>query len=199
MSGVLITITGHYIEMMILGPVISTIGCGLIYTFDIGTPSREWIGYQALAGIGFGLSIQIPVIVAQGISTPEDLSPITALIIFFQTLSGAVWVSVGQSLFTNELKTSVPEYAPGVSASKVISTGATDLRRTFSRTQLPGIIRAYMQGLKQAYILGIALAGFAVLVGVAALVLDWRILPRGAAQEVEAEHAEEEQREQHVI
>lgn len=31
---------------MILGAGVTAIGSGLIYTFDIDSPSRIWIGYQ---------------------------------------------------------------------------------------------------------------------------------------------------------
>ncbi|KAL9039642.1 MAG: hypothetical protein Q9214_004794, partial [Letrouitia sp. 1 TL-2023] len=64
-SGILISTYGHYVPIMAAASIFSTIGVGLIYTLDIGSPSRQWIGYQALAGIGLGLGFQIPIIVAQ--------------------------------------------------------------------------------------------------------------------------------------
>lgn len=175
-SGMVITTTGHYIPLMIIGTTLSTTGSGLLYTFDIGTPSSEWIGYQILAGIGFGLVIQIPIIVAQAISTPQDLSSITAIMIFFQTLGFAIFVSVGQTLFTNELISSVPKYVPGIDTAKVVATGATDLRRVFPADQIPGIVRAYMEGLKNAYTMSIALAGVSFCIAIAILVFDRRRL-----------------------
>jgi hypothetical protein len=161
---------------MIIGTVLSTTGSGLVYTFNVGTPSSEWIGYQIIAGIGFGLVIQIPIIVAQALSSPKDLSSVTALMIFFQSLGFALFVSVGQTLFTNELVSAAPKYVPGVDAAKVVSTGATELRDTFPAGQIPGLVHAYMDGLKNAYIMAIALAGVSVLISVAILVFDRRRL-----------------------
>jgi hypothetical protein len=41
---------------------------------DINSPSSKYIGYQIVAGIGGGLPIQVPVIVAQAISARADVS-----------------------------------------------------------------------------------------------------------------------------
>jgi hypothetical protein len=176
LSGVGITMTGHYLPFLALGPVLATIGCGLIYTLDVGSSSSAWIGYQALAGIGLGFSVQVAIIVAQAIVPTEDISSITAIMIFFQTISGAVFVSVGQSLFANKLLSTVPKLVPDVSPALVLATGATELRKTFNAAQLPLIIRSYMDGLKDAYILSIMLGGLAVLVAAAAIAIDRRRL-----------------------
>jgi MFS transporter, DHA2 family, glioxin efflux transporter len=175
-SGVGITVTGHYIPYLVVGSVAGTIGSGLIHTLKLGSPSSHWIGYQALTGIGYGLAIQIPIIVAQAIVEPADISSITAIMIFFQTISGAIFVSAGQSLFANKLVQTVAKLVPDVQPSFVVATGATELRRVFSAAQLPGIIASFMAGLKNAYAMGIALSGMAVIVAVLAAVIDRRRL-----------------------
>ena len=83
-------------------------------------------------------------------------------------------MSVGQSLFTNKLVKMVPQMVPGVDPGLVVATGATDLRRVFSAEQLPGVVASYMAGLKDAYILGIALAGMSVVVALVAVLTDRR-------------------------
>ncbi|KAF2141776.1 uncharacterized protein K452DRAFT_308840 [Aplosporella prunicola CBS 121167] len=178
-SGGIITVTGHYLPLILLGSILGTVGAGLIYTLGLHSPSSEWIGYQALAGIGSGLGIQVPIIVGQGIVDPIDVSSITAIIIFWQTVAGAIFVSVGQSLFANELISSVKKNLPGVNPGLVVSTGATELRHVFGPDQLPAVIRSYMDGLKNAYVLGIALEGVAVLIVFIMLVVDRRVLKKG--------------------
>jgi MFS transporter, DHA2 family, glioxin efflux transporter len=175
-SGITITITGHYIHLLVLGATLGTIGSSLLYTLDVGSSSSKWIGYQALAGIGFGLGVQIAIIVSQSIVAQADISSITAIMIFFQTISGAIFVSIGQTLFTNQLVKSVPKYVPGLDPATVVATGATKLKDTFSAIDLPGVIRAYMSGLKDAYALGIALAGCALVISVLFVLFDRRKL-----------------------
>lgn len=62
-SGGGITKTGIATPIMPLGSVISAIAAGLLYTLDIGTGSGKWIGFQLLAGFGYGIAFQVPIIV----------------------------------------------------------------------------------------------------------------------------------------
>lgn len=57
---------------LLTGAVFVTIGSGLIYTFGFDTTLGPVIGYQILYGVGTGLSVQIPVIVAGATSTASD-------------------------------------------------------------------------------------------------------------------------------
>lgn len=64
-----------------IGTAACTIAAGLLYTMDMDTPLAKPLGYQMLLGAGQGLAIQVPVIVAQASSKPEDISPATAIIL----------------------------------------------------------------------------------------------------------------------
>ena len=79
-SGASITSNGHAAPMMIVWSAVATVAAGLIYTLDIGTSSGKWIGYQILAGFGYGASFQVPMIMAQATSTAEDLASVTAIV-----------------------------------------------------------------------------------------------------------------------
>jgi hypothetical protein len=80
-SGFLIAINGYYTFFMAIGSGICTIAAGLLYTMDMNTPLRKPLGYQVLLGVGQGLAIQVPVIVAQSFAKPEDMSPTTAIVL----------------------------------------------------------------------------------------------------------------------
>lgn len=157
-SGILITITGLYIPWMILGSVISAVACGLLYTLEIDSGTGEWLGYQAMAGIGLGLIFQIPVIVGQSVVKPSDLSSTSAMILFFQTVGGAIWISAGQAGWANKMLKLIAEKVPDVSPGLVVATGASELRDVFTAEQLPGILDAYMEGIRVPIAIAIALA-----------------------------------------
>ena len=70
---------GIYVPGLLGGAALATIGSGLIYTLDIGSPSSHWIGYQALAGIGIGTAIQVPIIANQAFVHMSDISSVTAV------------------------------------------------------------------------------------------------------------------------
>lgn len=166
-SGVLIMVTGHYVPLMIFGSVVSSVGCGLIYTLDINSPSSHWIGYQALCGIGLGLVFQIPVIVNQSVVKPSDLSTISAMTLFFQTIGGAIMISAAQAGFSNKLISQAAILAPGVDKTLVVMTGASELRTTFHGAQLNGVLNAYMDGLRVPFAIAIACAAISTLLAFA--------------------------------
>ena len=181
-SGGLISKFGIYVPFMLVGSTLATIGGGLIYTLDLGTSSSHWIGYQALAGIGIGLSIQVPIIANQAFVKVSEISSVTAVTLFFQTIGGAFFVSAGQTAWANRLLSRLPVTAPSVNPKLVVATGATQLRTVFTEEQIPGILVAYMDGLKITFALVVALAGITVPI---ALFAKWKnVKPAGAVAAV---------------
>ncbi|KAK2603369.1 hypothetical protein N8I77_009833 [Diaporthe amygdali] len=163
-SGSFISATGIATPVAVIGSVLATIAAGLFYTFDIGTPSSKWIGYQVLGGLGWGLAFQVPIITGQATAPPEDLAEVTAIILFFQTVGGAFLVSASQSAFVNVLIKTIPYSAPGVDPARLIATGATELRKAFTPEELPGILVAYMHGLKISFAVALAATGMALVI-----------------------------------
>ncbi|KAL6811973.1 major facilitator superfamily domain-containing protein [Trichoderma sp. SZMC 28015] len=160
-SGAYISATGIAAPIIVAGTALSTICTGLLYTLDIGTSEGKWIGYQIIGGVGWGIASQIPIITVQATASVIDLAEVTAMLLFLQTLGGAGMVSAAQAGFVNVMINNLPKTAPGVNPALVVSTGATDLRKVFLDDQIPGILVAYMQGLKAAFAIGIASSGIA--------------------------------------
>jgi hypothetical protein len=86
---------------------------------------------------------------------------------------GTAFVSAGQSAFVNRLIDVLPTIAPGVNATTVVATGATQIRNEFPADRVPGVIDAYMSGLKVAFAITIGAAGLAFVV---AFFSNWRRL-----------------------
>ena len=61
----------------------------------------------------------------------------------------------------------MPSTAPTVDARLVVVTGAAQLRSVFAPDQLPGIILAYMEGIKAAFAVALGMAGFAFVLSLA--------------------------------
>lgn len=184
-SGGLVGVIGYFQPFLLIGSIFATIGAGLLYTLDIGSSSAQYIGYQIIVGIGIGTSIQVPVIAVQALSEMAEIPLVTADVLcmftnshfvpqtlvqgrakpqtVFQLVSGALSLSVAQSLFANRLLASLPHYAPGVDPGLVLITGATEIRKVFAPDQVHGILLSYLTGLKAAWALSIASIGMAVL------------------------------------
>lgn len=56
-----------------IATAVSTVGTGLLYTFEQGTSSRKWISYQIISGVGYGFAFQIPTIAVQAHAKLKDL------------------------------------------------------------------------------------------------------------------------------
>ncbi len=75
--------------------------------------------------------------------------------------------------FTNVLLGKLPTLAPSVNTQQVAATGVTDLRSVFPADAIPGIVDAYMDGLKVTYAIAITTVGISVLISFAS---KWRNL-----------------------
>lgn len=87
-------------------------------------------------------------------------SPLTRLIVF-QTLGGAFSTSAGEAAFVNRLVAALPGKAPLVRPALVLLTGASELREVIPPNSLPGVLEAYMIGLKAAFAVAVAFSGVA--------------------------------------
>jgi hypothetical protein len=78
-SGGSITATGLGSQIQLGFTCIALIAAGLLYTLNSNTSTGKWIGYQILAGVGYGGAFQVLMIIAQATSKIEDLAEVTAI------------------------------------------------------------------------------------------------------------------------
>ncbi|KAK8066222.1 hypothetical protein PG997_012969 [Apiospora hydei] len=151
---------------MVPGPggAFVTLGAGLIYTFDQDTSIGQIVGYQLLMGFGVGCSIQIPVTVTQTIVAPQDIALVTAIVMFFQLVTGALWVAATEAVLTNSFIRALGRLVPNLKPSDVLAVGATGMRGAFRGEELDRVLQAYAVGLKASWAMGAALGGLALLV-----------------------------------
>lgn len=155
----------------------------MLYTLRVDSSTGKWIGYQLLGGFGAGAGVQIPFIAVQVVLETKDMPTGNAIAIFFNSLGGAVSISIAQNIFSNGLTNFLPIYAPEVPANVVIKAGATYLRKVVSAASLPGVLVAYMKALNESYVIAIAVGGIAT---ICACFVEWKsvkgksIVPSGA-------------------
>ncbi|CAN9134350.1 unnamed protein product [Alternaria alternata] len=162
--GGLITVVGWYAPFMWFGSAIFAIGAGMLYTLKVSSPPGQWIGYQILAGIGAGAGVQIPFVAVQVVTNEKDMPTANACVMFFNSLGGALSISIAQNIFVNTLGKEVPKYAPGFDARIVANAGATNLRGVVPPEMLPGVLHGYNNAIVTAFILAIATSSIAFFV-----------------------------------
>jgi hypothetical protein len=152
--------------------LVFAIGSGLLHTLKVDTPKSRWIGYQILAGGGSGAAIQLPFIAVQVVLSSKEVATGNAVAIFFNSLGGAIALSISSNIFTNTLVKEVPKYAPGVQPEQVLNAGATNIGKVDAPPAiLEGIKMAYNIALTTAFILPIAVGCLSFLTS---LLFEWK-------------------------
>ena len=166
---------GYYTPFIIFGSIALAVGSGLITTLDVNTGFGKWFGYQLLTGVGAGLSIQVSLLAVQTVLDIEDVPIGTACVIFFQTLGGALFVAVAQTVFQNGIVRAAKELVPDIDPLLLLATGATQLRDVLKsigkQDELPKVLDVYMAGLRDAFRVSVGLACAAV---VTTLFVEWK-------------------------
>ena len=156
-----------YGSLLVVGAVAGTIGVSKIYTLDAQSSTKTWIGYELLTAMGIGISLQVPMIANQAAVGLEDIPAATSLSLFAENLGTALFVAASEAAFTNGLILDVKKNLPQLSPAIVVNAGVTQLRTTFTSSQLPVILTAYLEGCKISHIVSVACGGAAVLLSVA--------------------------------
>ena len=172
LSGVLSTVFGHYVPYFYVCAIFSSIGSGLISTWQVNTSVGKWIGYQIIAGFGAGMAFQLPQVAVQPVLAPEDIPVGITTTLFMQFFGGALFISVGNNILNSKLIKYIGESdIPGVDPQRVIQLGATGLRQVVPAQYLPLVLSKYMEALRWTFRVSLVLACVSLL---AALPMEWK-------------------------
>ena len=91
-----ITVTGIINPFLIAGPAVATIGGELLSILNRSSSAGKWIGYPVVLGVGVGACLTIPLMLAGVVVKPKDVSTASAMIIFAQSIEGAMMLAAAQ-------------------------------------------------------------------------------------------------------
>ncbi|KAF2799290.1 MFS general substrate transporter [Melanomma pulvis-pyrius CBS 109.77] len=161
---------GYYVPALLVGPILCAAGAGMLSTITPRASSAQWIGYQVLYGVGIGFGFQTSNLVPQNVLPRADVPLGMALTFFMQQLGGAVFLAVGQNIFSSQLVSSLDGIA-GLDTKAIIDTGATALRTIVPAEELGTVINAYSHALTRVFIMTAALSACMI---VGALMVEWK-------------------------
>lgn len=170
-AGIGVTVIGYYTPFCIASSILMSIGAGLCSTWTVTTGHPMWIGYQLLLGVGIGLGMQQPLIAVQAVLPAADVPIGTAIIMFTQTLGGALFVSVGQNVFENRLLKGLQKSVPDLNPALVVSGGATSLVTSVPAADLAKVLVAYNDTLTQVFYVAVAMAALSL---IGSLAMEWK-------------------------
>ncbi|KAJ9643854.1 hypothetical protein H2204_001999 [Knufia peltigerae] len=168
-AGVVTKKIGYYAQWLYVSTLFASVGAGLITTFTPSTGHPEWIGYQVLFGMGMGFGMQQASLAAQTVLSRRDVATGAALMMFSQTLSGSIFVSVSNNLFDNTLTQRLAGI-PGIEVGTIAKVGATELRAMVPTQSLPRVSVAYNAALRTTFYTATALACVGI---VGAVLMEW--------------------------
>ncbi|EXF82167.1 hypothetical protein CFIO01_09250 [Colletotrichum fioriniae PJ7] len=169
-SGGVINGIGWFNPVFFSSVIFMAVGGGLISTFVVDTPTRTWIGYQIILGLGIGQGMQLASLGAQVALAQKDVPIGVSLMFFAQSLGGSVLVCVAQAVFNNELRSRLGAFS-GLDVDRVIGAGATQLRTFLPPDILGNVLVEYNAALRSYFYVGLAAACFAIL---PALGVEWK-------------------------
>lgn len=126
-------------------------------------------------GAGSGIGFQMPVTAVQTVLKGGDISIGTSLVLLVQSLSGAIFLAVGQNVFQNKLVAELAITAPQVDPGVVLANGVSGITALITRVYGPpvvrGVLEAYDRALQQCFMVCIILSCFTL---VGAIFMEWK-------------------------
>ncbi|KAF7360634.1 Major facilitator transporter-like protein [Mycena venus] len=159
------TPTWYSWHFLVIAPIYLAVGSGLLYTLSGTSSSSKITGFQILTGMGTGMTMQ-NVLLAMQVEfkdKPNLLAQATSMATFFQFLGGTLGLGIAEPSPT-AIYTDLPV------------------------EMIPGVVRAYTESLRIVFVLGVPVAGIALLA--AMFIRNIRIVRSAPPIEGKAEEAE---------
>ncbi|OCK93827.1 MFS general substrate transporter [Cenococcum geophilum 1.58] len=171
-SGFLISWLGHYVPFMYFGAILSAVGSGLLATFSVSTPKANIIAFQFIAGLGAGISHQIPYTSVQFSLPSSEMVLGSALVSFLNCLGTILGIVAAQAVFGGVLIGKL-DGIPNVDAGVVFRAGPTNVANAVPEPLVSIVRSAYGVALQKTFILPTVLS---CLCCICCLKMEWKRL-----------------------
>ena len=180
-SGQIISRTGRYKKLPVIGSVLLVVGLVLMSRIGAGTPLWQTDIYMLIFGAGLGLNMQTLVLAMQNAVQPKDMGVSTAAATFFRqvggTLGTAVFLSILFSSAGSHIKSayqhaaSTPDFVRAAAAHRdqaaQIAHGGnlndTSFLKSFDATLAHPYLVGFSQAMDLVFTVGAAVLVFAVI------------------------------------
>lgn len=184
---------GFYNPAMLLCPILSAIGGGMLSTLTPAAASSHWIGYQVIFGFGVGSGFQTSTLAPQTVLPRADVPLGMAMMFFMQQLGGSAFIPVAQNIFSRQLLDCLSGIDE-INAEAVVAAGATAYRGEVPQSKVKAVMNAYSYALTRVFILVAAISAATVL---GAAIVEWKSIkgkknPPGNSEDGNTGEADEE-------
>ncbi|VUC24952.1 unnamed protein product [Clonostachys rosea] len=124
LSGALMPKFGYYIPWAALASAGTAIGCGLISTWTPNSTLGQLMGYQVIFALR-GLGMQMPTVALQIALPPSEIAIGNSMLVFSQSLFGAILITAANTIFQESLKTNIKNETPSIDPIAAIAAGGS--------------------------------------------------------------------------
>jgi EmrB/QacA subfamily drug resistance transporter len=157
-SGQLVSRTGHYKFLPIIGTFITAGALLLLSTMSAGMPVWIICAYLAIMGIGLGMCMQILILIVQNTFPLREVGTATASNNYFRQIGASLGTAVVGSLFTAKLTTLLAERMPAGAGTAGGNNALTpDLVRSLPASIRDIIVGSYNDALTPVFLIMVPL------------------------------------------
>ncbi|GII26846.1 MDR family MFS transporter [Planotetraspora mira] len=124
-GGALISKTGHYKSLPIIGSILVTAGLALFATMDVGTSATVSSLYMVVLGAGMGAMMQTSTLIAQNSLDLRDMGAGTGVSTFLRNMGSSLGISLLGAVYTSHLADSLVAAGPGAQSVAASATSMT--------------------------------------------------------------------------
>lgn len=165
-TGISITVTGHYRWAVWSGWAITVLGVGLATLLKVDTSIPAWIFLTMVSGIGLGILFPSMQFSLQAATTNKDMGFAVAMFSFFRTFGQAIGVAIGGVIFQNQMEKKLRAYPQFVSRASELAKDAAALVQIIKETpegqDKLDLRTAYIDSVRVIFIVLCALASVAL-------------------------------------
>ena len=164
-TGISITVTGHYRWAIRIGWALTVLGTGLLVLLKVDTTIPAWIFLTMVSGIGLGILFPSMQFSLQAATTNKDMGFAVAMFSFFRTFGQAIGVAVGGVIFQNQMEKKLLDYPQFASRASELAKDAAALVQIIKETpegqDKLDLRTAYVDSVRIIYIVSCALGAVA--------------------------------------
>ncbi len=107
-TGQIISRTGRYRIIGIIGMGLVTLGMGLLWTMQIDVSRFTTIVYMIIMGLGLGVAFPLYTLVVQNVFPIQRVGVVTAAVQFFRSIGSTVGVAILGTVVNNQFQSQLP-------------------------------------------------------------------------------------------
>src|SRR5207248_1207619 len=170
LGGQLISRTGRYKALLLVGLASMGVGYYMLSTFSVSTTNQQVIVAMVLLGLGLGAAMQTYTLVVQNSVSRQDMAVATSTTQLSRSIGAAVGLAILGNILASAMTSAMPRYLPPDVVAKLQASGAADAGALFDPSQLAhlpplieiGIRHGLADALHPVFLAGIPIVAIAL-------------------------------------